>query len=93
MQQSGPCALSCAFLERSLAAMLIQHAPPRLAVQHAITRFFFSGEAVSVIGYNVGALLTVASDCVGRMELRRLSASARPKRRSTRPAASSTRSG
>ena len=72
MQQSGPCALSCAFLERSLAAMLIQHAPPRLAVQHAITRFLFSGEAVSVIGYNVGALLTVGSDCVGRMELRRL---------------------
>ena len=45
---------------------------PRLAVQHAITRFLFSGEAVSVIGYNVGALLTVGSDCVGRMELRRL---------------------
>jgi len=61
MQQSGPCALSCAFLERSLAAMLIQHAthccPAR---NHSL---LFSGEAVSVIGYNVGAMLTVGSDC------------------------------
>ena len=44
----------------------------RIAVQHAITVFSFIGEAISVNGYDVGALLTVGSDCMGRMELRRL---------------------
>jgi len=63
MQQSGPSAQSCAFLERSLAAMLIQHAPHCCPARNR-TILSFSGEAVSVIGYNVGVLLTVGSDCV-----------------------------